>query len=625
MKERKNLAALLKPKTGEGLDAAYETTKNVQEPGPSTEENIKDIKKDIRTMSADTKVLVKEAKSSNKILKSIEKSLTQPKPDTPIEPVLAAPSKVAVAPVQLKPSEDKKEEGNANIASNIGVGALGGGVAAAGAVGLNVAGEALSNVGSRVSTFFSNMVSGNARPGLSQVLDEEERLQREAVETVPTREMFEQDVQRQQAEVNQGADYAMATQTLAAAGISPVSPEGPIRPGGRTMQPVEYEQAAQAQAAREAVQRGMRQRTRGGGLSEPRIPTVEQAAQQPESQVEPSETTQISFSEAKFAEADPENYKRFVDFRKQRYNEIKEEEKKKGFSDSIANDIAEPKARKEAIIKFRKEIEAAAAGAVKTTQKGQESGQPPAPVTTSPVGQQPVTTSPVGQQPASSRLTRVEQTSSFDAAKLADEDPETHAKFVARQREIVKEREAELEKRTDLSPMARNVERQRIQSQAFQTAAREFTPQAAQVGAATVTRTESGAQSTLQVTPTPTQGTPYSPASRESVSQSVSGVIIPREDIDRRTQQLLQNNPYKDDPAVMIDARQEAEMELKAERLKTLSAENKDLGRESLQPSTQPIVIQSNNNMSTQTYTPVPAQPRVDSSFTRHQQRNTAF
>jgi hypothetical protein len=88
---------------------------------------------------------------------------------------------------------------------------------------------------------------------------------------------------------------------------------------------------------------------------------------------------------------------------------------------------------------------------------------------------------------------------------------------------------------------------------------------------------------------------------------------------------LLQNNPYKDDPAVMIDARQEAEMELKAERLKTLSAENKDLGRESLQPSTQPIVIQSNNNMSTQTYTPVPAQPRVDSSFTRHQQRNTAF
>jgi hypothetical protein len=506
-------------------------------------------------------------------------------------------------------------------------------------------------------------------------------------------------------------------------------------------------------------------------LSEPRIPPAEQPAQQPESQVEPRETTEIAFSEAKFAEADPENYKLFVDFRKQRYNEIKEEEKKKGFSESTVKDVAERKARKEAIIKFRKEIEAAGAGAVKTSQQGQAGVQPAA--------AQP-TAEPV-------QATRAEETTSFDAAKLAEKDPETHARFVARQREIVKEKEAELEKRTDLSPMARNVERQRIQSQAFQTAAKEFTPQAAQAGAATVTRmqqdiSQPGKEALPQVAQQPQQqrstggifssirdkiksnydqdvfkssgqkeldqrmdaivetrrkeGNPLDPSSdeyikiedqlrseieaknpkafeeiterggavfrannlatNEGLSSSTSmkkslfgsetlGRLLSRRgtiseqatgmgmnestggsdtvmasrtsggilgtdkftvfydgkeiEVDRfnyaQILKLLEQNKPAEAAAIVRNISETVPLQIQdpnlsagiaPENITSLSQDNQDLQRITTQGmQSPPVVIQSNNNMSTQTYTPVPAQPRVDSSFTRHQQRNTAF
>jgi hypothetical protein len=51
--------------------------------------------------------------------------------------------------------------------------------------------------------------------------------------------------------------------------------------------------------------------------------------------------------------------------------------------------------------------------------------------------------------------------------------------------------------------------------------------------------------------------------------------------------------------------------------LNQMSVQNNDLQRQGNAPSSQPIVIQNNNNAATQTTVTPPAQPRVDSSFSR--------
>jgi hypothetical protein len=51
--------------------------------------------------------------------------------------------------------------------------------------------------------------------------------------------------------------------------------------------------------------------------------------------------------------------------------------------------------------------------------------------------------------------------------------------------------------------------------------------------------------------------------------------------------------------------------------LNQMSVQNNDLQRQGNAPSSQPIVIQNNSAPSTQTTVTPPAQPRVDSSFSR--------
>ena len=59
--------------------------------------------------------------------------------------------------------------------------------------------------------------------------------------------------------------------------------------------------------------------------------------------------------------------------------------------------------------------------------------------------------------------------------------------------------------------------------------------------------------------------------------------------------------------------------------LNQLSAENRDLGRDDMSAPVQPVIVQNNNNMATQSFVPMPAQPRTGSSFSRYQERNTVY
>lgn len=86
---------------------------------------------------------------------------------------------------------------------------------------------------------------------------------------------------------------------------------------------------------------------------------------------------EATFSEATFAQNDPENYKKFTEFRDQRAKEIYEKDpfsKKDNMPQAqhASRQIASMKAENEAIKKFKKEIEAAGAGGVQVKEKKKE-------------------------------------------------------------------------------------------------------------------------------------------------------------------------------------------------------------------------------------------------------------
>ena len=84
--------------------------------------------------------------------------------------------------------------------------------------------------------------------------------------------------------------------------------------------------------------------------------------------------TNIKFNESVFAENDPENYKKFIEFKESRTNELaKEYIESNAYGKGregrrIAGTVAQRRARDEAAIKFQKEIEAVGAGSVTQTK-----------------------------------------------------------------------------------------------------------------------------------------------------------------------------------------------------------------------------------------------------------------
>ena len=104
------------------------------------------------------------------------------------------------------------------------------------------------------------------------------------------------------------------------------------------------------------------------GLYKDEKPMVEDSFQKSsEEQRALKESTEIKFSEETFAKNDSENYKKFVEFRESRLEELTkkyEEEAKTANQKAYAPEKARIIAQAEAIKKFRKEIEASGAGEV---------------------------------------------------------------------------------------------------------------------------------------------------------------------------------------------------------------------------------------------------------------------
>lgn len=275
--------------------------------------------------------------------------------------------------------------------------------------------------------------------------------------------------------------------------------------------------------------------------------------------------------------------------------------------------------------------------------------------------------------------------STFDAAKLAEEDPETHRKFVERQQEIIREKEKQLQ---GMSPRDQARARERIQAEAFNQAAEEFTPQASRVGAASTTASsredrrvqqmEQNAQKvrdtaeSLGLDPNKVTGrfeggkltgiidetgkqVDVSDRLSEEDKKSVNAARSMRAAMQGTQQPTPQVEPAKPEPSTTKDEetgpvsgmeagimraegldpesefdrklyrrRRETERAQAATRanatgaeLNTMSVQNNDLQRQGNTPSSQPIVIQNNSAPTTQTTVTPPAQPRVDSSFSR--------
>ena len=108
--------------------------------------------------------------------------------------------------------------------------------------------------------------------------------------------------------------------------------------------------------------------------------------------IAPKDKVDIQFSEATFAQKDPENYKKFVEFRNKRTEEIYKQRIEKydnnisQQSQEINKQVSQNMANRDAVLKFKGEIEAAGAGSVKVENKNQS-------VTTSNVTNTPSSTS----------------------------------------------------------------------------------------------------------------------------------------------------------------------------------------------------------------------------------------
>jgi hypothetical protein len=238
------------------------------------------------------------------------------------------------------------------------------------------------------------------------------------------------------------------------------------------------------------------------------------------------------------------------------------------------------------------------------------------------------------QRPATATV--MESTETFDASILAEKDPETHRKYVERQREIVRERQKELES----VPFNRqSVARSKIHSEARMQAQEEFFSQAAKVGAASrqtsiasvnergdsaVVRESMGVQQTQQPTP---QVEPAKPKEDETGPVSAAESFLmqqkgldPNNEFDRKLYRRMDRTENRREQQRMgsqgyapVDERGR----VVGAELNTMSVQNNDLQRQGNAPSSQPIVIQNNSAPSTQTTVTPPAQPRVDSSFSR--------
>lgn len=558
MEQKKGLAALLQPsKTNDP---------NVWDSlaGKAPSDQLNDVKKELVKLTKISTDNLKEQRRSTKSLREIEKVITKPEN-------VALP---AIAPAQQKEqmavkaeAEQKESANNESIFSSASLGGLGGAAAAAGALGVSGITEGASKVWDKTKdavsgaasatvdaakTYYKNLKEGKAEPGLAQVLDEQERQRK-----VDVAGDIAAQSQQEAINANEVKDVKAAQATLRVANVEPT------------------QEAVQAQAAREAMQRGMNQRRRGKQTTKPIEDDVTgDVVAQARQEAYPSgadssgeQTFNIKFSEATFAQADPENYKKFVDYKNKRYTEILEGEKKKGFSEGTAKAYAGLKAKKDAIIKFRKEIEAA--GADKTNEN---QAQP-------------------AQEKTQSNLSASKDAVEARTQELLQKYPESMRSDPS----VVRDAREEAQMEISAQPASRASSR----IDDLEKRGADLRAVAAEYG---MTGKVSGTYEGGQLTK-------IRDASGKEVDVS-----------DRLSAEQKRNV----NAARQLRAANERSGEM-ANQINQQSAENRELNKQISQPVVQPVVIQNNNNMSSQNFVPINAQPRVNSSFSKYQEKTASY
>lgn len=534
MEQKKGLAALLQPsKTNDP---------NVWDSlaGKAPSDQLNDVKKELVKLTKISTDNLKEQRRSTKSLREIEKVITKPENFT-LPAIASAQQKEQMA---VKADTEQKEKSNADVFSDVSLGAVGGVIGGGAVQGVISAGKDVLNM---TKDYFKNLKEGKAEPGLAQVLDEQERQRK--VDVVGD---IAAQAQQEAINANEAKDVKAAQATLRVANVEPT------------------QEAVQAQAAREAMQRGMNQKRRGKQTTKPIeddvtgdvVAQARQEAYPSGGDYSDEQTFNIKFSEATFAQADPENYKKFVEYKNKRYREIISEEKKKGFSEGTAKASAELKAKKDAIIKFRKEIEAA--GADKTNEKQ--------------------------AQPVEARTQELLQ--KYPESMRSDPSVVRDAREEAQMEISAKENSAT---NIQTQPASRPSSR----SQDLEKRGAELRAVAAEYG---MTGKVSGTYEGGQLTKI-----------RDETGKEA--------DVSAR---LSPDQKRNVDAARQLRAANERSGET-ANQISQQSAENRDLSRQTSQPVVQPVVIQNNNNMSSQNFVPINAQPRVNSSFSKYQEKTASY
>jgi hypothetical protein len=161
----------------------------------------------------------------------------------------------------------------------------------------------------------------------------------------------------------------------------PTGKVGDIKNDNAESSPVNAESSASGENSRvnrKRIQREILKQKTEQKIEKPKTSTSPTSV--PEKQ---EEKVSIQFSEMKFAENDPENYKKFREFRKQKTKDIYEknlsrynlsDKSERGLLMSVRQ-MSETKAQVEAIKEFKNEIEAAGAGSVQVTNSAGKSSE----------------------------------------------------------------------------------------------------------------------------------------------------------------------------------------------------------------------------------------------------------
>lgn len=351
--------------------------------------------------------------------------------------------------------------------------------------------------------------------GLAQVLDERDKRMKEAAQVGPSRTVMEE----QQAAANQAADYKAAGETMSAAGFTTVTGRKVLKLGSKEMEAADFENAQQAQAAREAVMRGGRRQTP--------IPPRPDIVEPPTKNTPKLETSNVG-----------PNWKTKVDSYTEESSPVSHLEKPYPGISNIFIELAKKS--------------------------------------------KPASDSPLSIEihERSLKNMAIEKAKGNAVEGLGAKPTET--------------------------PSLRENNLPPVQSQSQDSVVTPLQPQAPSTGYETKDSTVSATQPM-------------------GLNKGFRSAIIPAAADAKRSDTSSVRGAAAEIPTSSgMFASNQRPTDLQSQ-VSNSSAENRDLSREEYLAPVQPIIMQNNNNMATQSFVPTPAQPRTSSSFSRYQERNSVY